>query len=79
MVSRRRISKNTESERNSNLVNQFLINFVGIDFRDSTVSGVKKGIKFRDFGQIPQNPLNFLPAKMSSLKFLQCLINGGSS
>ena len=77
MVSRRRISKDTESERNSNLVNQFLINFVGIDFRDSTVSGVKKGIKFRDFGQIPQNPLNFF--QMSSLKFLQCLINGGSS
>ena len=33
MVSRRRISKDTESERNSNLVNQFLINFVGMLYR----------------------------------------------
>ena len=42
-----------------------LKNFAGINFRESAFSGVKKGIYFREFGQ---NSRNFLPAKISSLK-----------
>ena len=48
-------------------VHQFLKNFVGINFCDSRVLRVNKEIEFCDFGQIPRNLLNFLPAKMSSL------------
>ena len=51
-------------------VHQFLKNLAWINFRDLTVSGVEKRIRFCNFGQIPRNSPNFLHAKMSSLKVL---------
>ena len=50
-------------------------NFAGINFRESTFAGVKKGIYFRELGQNSRKSRNFLLAKISSLNGLQ--VNGG--
>ena len=66
MVLRRPNSKDIESEKIPIFaVHQFLKNFAGINFRESTFSRVKKGIWLRDVGR---NSRNFLPAKISSCK-----------
>ena len=54
----------------TNIESPILKNFAGINFRESTFSGVKKGIYFREFGQISKNSWNFLLAKISSLKVI---------
>ena len=48
---------------------------MGINFRESTFSEVKKGIYFREFSQNSRNSRNFLPAKISSLKVVLIVIN----
>ena len=71
MVTRRRSSKDTVSGGNSNfrsLIFEKLLRELIFVVQQSR--GVKKGVKFRDIGQIRRNSLNFLPAKMSSLKEL---------
>ena len=88
MISKRPDSKDIVPDRNSNIRgspilkkfrgNQFsritnFENFAGINFRELTFSGVKKGIYFREFGQNSRNTRNFLPAKISSLKVLKIL------
>ena len=42
-------------------------NFAGIDFRESKISGVRKGILFREFGQ---NSQNFLSVKFLPLRYV---------
>ena len=89
MVSRSPNSKNTVSDRNSDICillifenfvginfreSPILKNFAGINFRESAFSGVEKGIYFREFGQISRNSRNFLPAKISSLNISISLV-----
>ena len=68
MVSRRPISKYFSLIFEKFCESPILKNFAGINFRESTLSGVKKGIYFPEFGQNSRNPRNYLPAKISSLK-----------
>ena len=82
MVTRRPNSKDTVSDRNSNICislifekifceSPVLKNFAGINIRESTFSGIKKGIYFREFSK---NSRNFLPAKISSHKVPKWLV-----
>ena len=79
----KRNSKDIASKRNSNFCsssifekycgNHFskftiLKNFAGIRFRDSRFLGVKKGVWFIDFWPKSMTFIDFLPAKISSVK-----------
>ena len=85
MVSKRPNTKDTVSDKNSNIRISLIIkkfhgnqfsritnfkNFAGIIFRKLTFSGVKKENHFREFGQNSRNSRNFLIVKISFFKVL---------
>ena len=74
MISRRPTSKDTVSDRNSNICISLIFEkkfYAEVNFRESRFWGVKKGIYFREFGQNSRNSRNFLPEKIISLKVNQ--------
>ena len=69
MISRRRTSKDTVSDRKSNfrslVFEKHLREWI---FAIQQSRGSKKEIRYRDFGRIPRNSLNLLPVKTSVLR-----------